>query len=99
MSRALALRARGCESIHAAEARLARDEAIRRAFRLHNGRLAEFRRIVLRFTAITWPRVCGLEAPPARLTPVQCELFRAAVNGPIPTSARQLRRVIGHEIA
>lgn len=96
---ALKLRARGRESIRSADLRESRNESLRRAFHLHGGTIAAFRKTILRFISVTWPRVRGLELPPSRLTPTQCELFRAAVNGSPPTSEKQLRGIVGNEIA
>lgn len=93
---ALKLRARGHESIRSTELREARNESLRRAFQLHGGSIAAFRKTVTRFAAIAWPRVRELETPPSRLTPVQCELFRAAKHGSIPASEKQLRNIIGN---
>lgn len=99
---ALGIRARGIASLATRERLAVRDRHVRCAFTLIEfnegtttaSRIRELASEVSLFAASTWQWSRRHAQPPARLTPLQVELWHAHRCGSVPTSEPQLKRIV-----
>jgi hypothetical protein len=98
----LGIRGRGIASLATRERLSRRDRHLRRAFALvpfnedtsTPARIRELASEIGMFEASTWRWSRHHAQPPARLSPLQCELWFALSSAPAPTSATHLKRII-----
>jgi len=94
LARALGLRMVGRDSIATQDRRARRDAALREAAALVDNDPAALAAAVRRFQSRTWPRWNALPFAPAEASEMNLALFTAFQNGPVPTSAKQMKRIL-----
>jgi hypothetical protein len=94
LAKALGLRLVGRDSTATRDRRDRRDHALRAAGALLNNDPSALAAAVRRFEAATWPRWRALPFPPTESSELHHRLFAAFQDGPVPTSAKQLGRIL-----
>mgnify|MGYP001030496568 CR=1 FL=1 len=93
-AKALGLRLVGRDSIATRDRRERRDEALRAAGALVDSDPAALASAIRRFEAVTWPRWKALPFAPVEAPELSRRLFAAFRDGPVPTSTKQLARIL-----
>ncbi|MFB1488408.1 MULTISPECIES: hypothetical protein [unclassified Thiocapsa] len=99
---ALQIRGRGISSLETRERLARRDRHVCRAFTLiafsesttTTSRVRELASELVMFEQTSWRWSRDHAQPPARLTPLQVELWHALQCGPVPTSRTSLTRIV-----
>ena len=94
LTRALGLRLVGRESAATQARRARRDEALRAAARQLDGDVSALAARVQRFEVAIWSRWRLLPFPPAEASALEQALYEVFANGPVPTSTKQLGRIV-----
>lgn len=94
LAKALGLRLVGHDSLATQARRDRRDAALRQAGALLNNDAETLAKAVKRFELSPWPRWKALPFPPVEAPELSRILFDAFRDGPVPTSAAHLARIL-----